>query len=84
PPVVTTSDEQTSPVSLTEADEFNQADSAEFDGNAQFVTYNPLSHEEIESSTMALVPSNVQNFHQVQPLLDSYLDKRSSSRPSYW
>ncbi|GJZ73353.1 retrovirus-related pol polyprotein from transposon TNT 1-94, partial [Tanacetum coccineum] len=52
---------------LTEADEFNQEDTAEFDGNAQFVPYNPPSHEEIESSTTALEPSNVQNFHQVQP-----------------
>ncbi|GJR06884.1 hypothetical protein Tco_0529868 [Tanacetum coccineum] len=67
PPVVTTSDEQTSPISLTEADEFDQEDTADFDGNAQFVPYNPLSHEEIESSTTALEPSNVQNFHQVQP-----------------
>ncbi|GKD44948.1 retrovirus-related pol polyprotein from transposon TNT 1-94 [Tanacetum coccineum] len=67
PSVVTTSDEQTSPISLTEADEFNQEDSADFDGNAQFVPYNPPSREEIESSTTALEPSNVQNFHQVQP-----------------
>ncbi|GJT67510.1 retrovirus-related pol polyprotein from transposon TNT 1-94 [Tanacetum coccineum] len=52
---------------MTEADEFNQEDTAEFDGNAQFVPYNPPSREEIESSTTALVPSNVQNFHQVQP-----------------
>ncbi|GJU21013.1 hypothetical protein Tco_1154355 [Tanacetum coccineum] len=63
PPIVTTSDEQTSPISLTEADEFNQEDSADFDGNSQFVPYNPLSHEEIESSTMALEPSNVIEFH---------------------
>ncbi|GJY45298.1 integrase, catalytic region, zinc finger, CCHC-type containing protein [Tanacetum coccineum] len=34
PPIVTTSDEQTFPISLTEADEFNQEDTAEFDGNA--------------------------------------------------
>ncbi|GJS10154.1 gag-pol polyprotein [Tanacetum coccineum] len=34
----------------------------------EFVQYNPPSHEEIESSTTALEPSNVQNFHQVQPL----------------
>ncbi|GJY49595.1 retrovirus-related pol polyprotein from transposon TNT 1-94 [Tanacetum coccineum] len=34
PPIVTTSDEQTSPISLTEADEFNQEDTADFDGNA--------------------------------------------------
>ncbi|GJR42079.1 retrovirus-related pol polyprotein from transposon TNT 1-94 [Tanacetum coccineum] len=64
PPVVTTSDEQTSPISLTEADEFNQEDTADFDGNAQFVPYNPSSHEENKSSTTALEPSNVQNFHQ--------------------
>ncbi|GJW87540.1 retrovirus-related pol polyprotein from transposon TNT 1-94, partial [Tanacetum coccineum] len=58
PPVVTTSDEQTSPISLTEADEFNQEDTANFDGNAQFVPYNPLSHEEIEPSTTTLEPLN--------------------------
>ncbi|GJW49087.1 retrovirus-related pol polyprotein from transposon TNT 1-94 [Tanacetum coccineum] len=67
PHVVTTSDEQTSPISLTESDEFNQEDSAAFDGNTQFVPYNPPSNEEIESSSTALEPSNVQNFHQVQP-----------------
>ncbi|GKF29997.1 copia protein, partial [Tanacetum coccineum] len=67
PPIETTSDEQTSPISLTEADEFNQEDSANFDGNSAFVPYNPLSHEEIKSSTTALETSNVQNFHQVQP-----------------
>ncbi|GJR15434.1 retrovirus-related pol polyprotein from transposon TNT 1-94 [Tanacetum coccineum] len=59
PPVVTTSDEQTSPISFPESYEFNQEDSANFDGNAQFVPYDPLSHVEIESSTTALVPSNV-------------------------
>ncbi|GJY06761.1 retrovirus-related pol polyprotein from transposon TNT 1-94 [Tanacetum coccineum] len=67
PPIVTTSDEQTSPISLTKANEFNQEDSTDFDGNSQFVPYNPPSHEEIESSTTALEPSNVHNFHQVQP-----------------
>ncbi|GKD86118.1 hypothetical protein Tco_1357272, partial [Tanacetum coccineum] len=41
--------EQTSPICLTEADEFDQEDTADFDGNAQFVPYNPqlmrkLSH----------------------------------------
>ncbi|GJW03382.1 retrovirus-related pol polyprotein from transposon TNT 1-94 [Tanacetum coccineum] len=49
------------------ADEFNQEDTADFDGKAQFVPYNPPSHKEIESSTTAIEPSNVQNFHQVQP-----------------
>ncbi|GKA65125.1 retrovirus-related pol polyprotein from transposon TNT 1-94 [Tanacetum coccineum] len=70
PLIVTASDEQTSPISLTEADEFNQEDSAHFDGNSQFVSYNPPSHEEIESSTTALEPSNVQNFHQIESMQD--------------
>nr|GEW26774.1 hypothetical protein [Tanacetum cinerariifolium] len=34
PPIETTSDEQTSLISLTEADEFHQEDSTNFDGNA--------------------------------------------------
>ncbi|GKF50803.1 hypothetical protein Tco_0147270, partial [Tanacetum coccineum] len=59
PPVVTISDEQTSLISLIEADEFNQEDIANFDGNAQFVPYNPPSHKEIESSTMALEPNQM-------------------------
>ncbi|GJV57287.1 retrovirus-related pol polyprotein from transposon TNT 1-94 [Tanacetum coccineum] len=68
PPIETTSDEQTSPISLTNTDEVNQEDFADFNGNRDFVPYNTLSHEEIESSMAALKPSNVQNFHQVQPL----------------
>nr|GEX45508.1 integrase, catalytic region, zinc finger, CCHC-type, peptidase aspartic, catalytic [Tanacetum cinerariifolium]GEX73659.1 integrase, catalytic region, zinc finger, CCHC-type, peptidase aspartic, catalytic [Tanacetum cinerariifolium] len=59
PPIETTSDKQTSLISLTEADEFHQKDSADFNGNAQFVPYNPLSYEAIESSSTALEPSNV-------------------------
>ncbi|GKB07516.1 retrovirus-related pol polyprotein from transposon TNT 1-94 [Tanacetum coccineum] len=39
PPIVTTSDEQTSPISLNKTDEFNQEDSADFDGNTVFVPY---------------------------------------------
>ncbi|GKB04769.1 retrovirus-related pol polyprotein from transposon TNT 1-94 [Tanacetum coccineum] len=64
PLIVNTYDEQTSLISLTEGDESNQEDSANFDGNMDFVPYNPLSHEEIESSTAALKTSNVHNFHQ--------------------
>nr|GEZ43700.1 hypothetical protein [Tanacetum cinerariifolium]GFA00476.1 hypothetical protein [Tanacetum cinerariifolium] len=56
PPIKTTSDEQTSPISLTEADEFHQEDSTDFDGNSQFVPYNPPSYEAIESSSTALEP----------------------------
>ncbi|GJS90041.1 integrase, catalytic region, zinc finger, CCHC-type containing protein [Tanacetum coccineum] len=59
PPIEPTSNKQTSPISLTQADEFIQEDSADFDRNLDFVSYNPLSHEEIDSSTAALEPSNV-------------------------
>ncbi|GJU46625.1 hypothetical protein Tco_1203891 [Tanacetum coccineum] len=47
PPVVTTSDEQTSPISLQESNEFNQEDSANFDGNTQFVPYDSPNHEKL-------------------------------------
>nr|GEY41850.1 hypothetical protein [Tanacetum cinerariifolium] len=72
PPIKTASDEQTSLISLIEADELHQEDYADFDGNSQFVSYNPTSYEVIESSSMALEPSNVQNFHQVQPSTHSW------------
>ncbi|GJU57488.1 retrovirus-related pol polyprotein from transposon TNT 1-94 [Tanacetum coccineum] len=64
PPIVTTSEEQTSPISLNEADEFNQEDSAYFDGNTVFVPYDAPNFEEAESSTTALDPSNMNEFHQ--------------------
>ncbi|GKB97374.1 hypothetical protein Tco_0983511, partial [Tanacetum coccineum] len=64
PLIETTSDEQTSPLSLTEADEFIQEDSADFNGSLEVISYNPPSDEEIKSSTAALEPSNVQNLHQ--------------------
>ncbi|GJV65117.1 hypothetical protein Tco_1475945 [Tanacetum coccineum] len=56
PPIVTTSEEQTSLISLNEADEFNQEDSADFDGNTVFVPYDAPNFEEAESSTTALDP----------------------------
>ncbi|GKA36892.1 hypothetical protein Tco_0723457, partial [Tanacetum coccineum] len=69
------------PLQPIESDEFNQEDSADFDGNTQFVPYDSLNHEEIESSTTNLEPSNVQNFHQVQHL-DSQLEIVHPLRPS--
>ncbi|GJX48216.1 retrovirus-related pol polyprotein from transposon TNT 1-94 [Tanacetum coccineum] len=47
-----------------QSDKFNQEDSADFDGNTEFVSNDSMNHEEIESSIMNLEPSNVQNFHQ--------------------
>ncbi|GKC20303.1 hypothetical protein Tco_1022453 [Tanacetum coccineum] len=56
PPIVTTSEEQTSSIPLNEADESNQEDSADFDGNTAFVSYDVLNFEEAESSTTDLDP----------------------------
>ncbi|GJW61945.1 retrovirus-related pol polyprotein from transposon TNT 1-94 [Tanacetum coccineum] len=58
PPIVTTSKEQTSLISLTEADEFYQEDSAEFDGNTLLTPYDAPDFSEAESST-ALDISNI-------------------------
>nr|GEV84258.1 copia protein [Tanacetum cinerariifolium] len=72
PPIEITSNEQTSPISLTEADELHHEDSGDFDGNSPFVSYNPTSYEASESSSTVLEPSNVQNFHQVRPSTHSW------------
>ncbi|GJS43456.1 integrase, catalytic region, zinc finger, CCHC-type containing protein [Tanacetum coccineum] len=64
PPIVTTFEEQTSPISLNEADEINQENSAGFDGNTLLTSYDALDFSEAESST-ALDPSNMHEFHQM-------------------
>ncbi|GJV28125.1 retrovirus-related pol polyprotein from transposon TNT 1-94 [Tanacetum coccineum] len=66
PPIVTTSEEQTFPISLNKADEFNQEDSTDFDDNTVFVSYDAPNFEEAESSTTALELSNMHEFHQIQ------------------
>ncbi|GJV34667.1 retrovirus-related pol polyprotein from transposon TNT 1-94 [Tanacetum coccineum] len=50
PPIVTTSEEQTSPISLTVADEFYQEDLAELDGNTFLTPYDDPDFSEAESS----------------------------------
>ncbi|GKC77408.1 retrovirus-related pol polyprotein from transposon TNT 1-94 [Tanacetum coccineum] len=57
-PIVTTSEEQTSPISLHDVDESNQEDSVEFDGNTLLTPYDALNFAKAESST-ALDPSNM-------------------------
>nr|GEY82243.1 retrovirus-related Pol polyprotein from transposon TNT 1-94 [Tanacetum cinerariifolium] len=64
PPIVTTSEEQTSLITLDEADEFNQEDSIDFDRNTVFVPYDALNFEGVESSTIDLDLSNMHEFHQ--------------------
>ncbi|GJR14151.1 retrovirus-related pol polyprotein from transposon TNT 1-94 [Tanacetum coccineum] len=59
PPIVSISEEQTSPISLNKADEFNQEDSADFDGNTDFVPYDAPNFKEVESSTISFDPSNI-------------------------
>ncbi|GJU95836.1 retrovirus-related pol polyprotein from transposon TNT 1-94 [Tanacetum coccineum] len=66
PPIVTTSEEQTSPISLNDADESNQEHFAEFDGNTLITPYDDPYFVKAESLT-ALDPSNMLEFHQVQP-----------------
>ncbi|GJR60446.1 integrase, catalytic region, zinc finger, CCHC-type containing protein [Tanacetum coccineum] len=66
PPIVTTSEEQTSPILMNEVDELNQEDSTEFDGNTLLTPYDTPEFAEAESS-IALDPSNMHDFHQVQP-----------------
>nr|GEU39262.1 hypothetical protein [Tanacetum cinerariifolium] len=66
PLIITTSKEHTSLISLTEADEFYQEDSVEFDGNTLLTSYDALDFSEaISSTTLDLL--NMHKFHQVQP-----------------
>ncbi|GKB89595.1 hypothetical protein Tco_0961867, partial [Tanacetum coccineum] len=66
PPIVTTSEEQTSLISLTVADEFYQEDLAELDGNMLLTPYDAPDFSEAGSS-IDLDPLNMHEFHQVQP-----------------
>nr|GEU44842.1 retrovirus-related Pol polyprotein from transposon TNT 1-94 [Tanacetum cinerariifolium] len=70
PPIVTTSEEQTSSISLNNADEFSQEDSADFDGDTVFFLYDAPNFKEAESSTTALDPLNMHEFHQIESMQD--------------
>ncbi|GJV66258.1 hypothetical protein Tco_1477086 [Tanacetum coccineum] len=65
PPIVTTSNEQTSPISMNEADELNQEDFADFNGNTIFVPYDAPNFKEAESLTTTPDPSNMHKLHYV-------------------
>ncbi|GJW83457.1 hypothetical protein Tco_1129851 [Tanacetum coccineum] len=51
-PIVTTFEEQTSPIPLNEVDESNQEDFTDFDANTVFVPYDVPNCKESESSTV--------------------------------
>ncbi|GKC62327.1 retrovirus-related pol polyprotein from transposon TNT 1-94, partial [Tanacetum coccineum] len=71
PPIVTTSEEQTSPISLNEADELNLEDSAELDGNTLLTLYDAPDFSKAESST-ALDPSNMHNTLEAKNIKDAH------------
>ncbi|GJS74262.1 retrovirus-related pol polyprotein from transposon TNT 1-94, partial [Tanacetum coccineum] len=56
-----------SPLTSSIVDEFNLEDSTNFDGNTVFVPYDVPNFKEAELSTTTLDPSNMHEFHQVQP-----------------
>nr|GEW53973.1 hypothetical protein [Tanacetum cinerariifolium] len=64
PPIVSTSEEQTSPISLNNVDEFNQKDFTNFNGNTVFVPYDVPKFKEAESLKTAPDLSNMHEFHQ--------------------
>ncbi|GKB32943.1 hypothetical protein Tco_0872344, partial [Tanacetum coccineum] len=66
-PLVSTSEEQTSPISNDVADESIQEDSAELDGNTFVTPFCPLKTEETESSSTNQDPSNMHEFNQLHP-----------------
>ncbi|GKA45586.1 retrovirus-related pol polyprotein from transposon TNT 1-94 [Tanacetum coccineum] len=49
---------------MNETGELSQEDSADFDGNTVFAPYDDPNFEEAESSSTALDPSNIHEFHQ--------------------
>ncbi|GJT51970.1 ribonuclease H-like domain-containing protein [Tanacetum coccineum] len=63
----TTINSAAQPTQIPGVDEFQQEGFVDLKAIPQFVSYKPPSREEIKSSTTALEPSNVHNFHQVQP-----------------
>ncbi|GJT21265.1 retrovirus-related pol polyprotein from transposon TNT 1-94 [Tanacetum coccineum] len=66
-PIVTTSEEQTSPILMNEADDLNQEDSTEFDGNTLLTSYDAPEFAKAESPTTALDPSNMHNVSTFEP-----------------
>ncbi|GJZ64013.1 retrovirus-related pol polyprotein from transposon TNT 1-94 [Tanacetum coccineum] len=67
PPIVSSLEEHLSLILCNDAVESVQEDSVEFDGNTLFTPYDALTFEEAKSSSIAKDPSNMHEFHQVQP-----------------
>nr|GEU95993.1 Gag-Pol polyprotein [Tanacetum cinerariifolium] len=74
PPIVTTSEEQSSPISLNKADEFNQEETVNFNGNTIFVPYDSLNFMETESSTTVLDPSDMHDTLELNNIKEAMSD----------
>nr|GFC11349.1 hypothetical protein [Tanacetum cinerariifolium] len=64
PPIITTSEEKTSSISLNKADDLYHEDSTDFDGNTLLTPYDASDFSKSKSSA-ALDPLNRHEFHQV-------------------
>ncbi|GJZ48785.1 hypothetical protein Tco_0602975 [Tanacetum coccineum] len=71
-PLVSSSEEQPSPISTDVADEFLQEDFADLDGNTLITLFNPPMFEESESSLTNQDPSNMYEFNQVHPSIHTW------------
>ncbi|GKE11423.1 hypothetical protein Tco_1414974 [Tanacetum coccineum] len=67
PPLVSSSEEQTSPISNDVANEYIQADFADLDRNTLTTSFCPPVTEEAKSSSTNQDPSNMHEFNQVHP-----------------
>nr|GEZ31660.1 retrovirus-related Pol polyprotein from transposon TNT 1-94 [Tanacetum cinerariifolium] len=67
PPIVSLYEEQMFPYLTYDAVELVQEDSIEFDSNTLITPYAASTCEEAESSSITEDPSNMHEFHQVQP-----------------
>ncbi|GKC88753.1 hypothetical protein Tco_1149402 [Tanacetum coccineum] len=67
PPIVSSSEDQISPILSNDVVELVQEDSTDFDGNTLFTPYDALMIEEAESPSIVVDPSNMHEFNQVQP-----------------
>ncbi|GKC51263.1 retrovirus-related pol polyprotein from transposon TNT 1-94 [Tanacetum coccineum] len=85
PPLVSSSEEQISPISSNDANELVQEeDSTVFDGNTLLSLYHTPMFEEAESSSIAKDLSEMQVITPVQPSTHVCLDKSSSIGSIKW
>nr|GEV09946.1 retrovirus-related Pol polyprotein from transposon TNT 1-94 [Tanacetum cinerariifolium] len=70
PPIETIFDEQTSPISLTEADELHQEDSADFDGNSHWTKDHPLDQVIGDPSKLVMTRQRLHMDSEIESMQD--------------